>query len=535
MSDLPPIQVTNNTSGTIELFDVYQKTTGEKAPTETTPVTYTSLGTVKPGETGTIKILHSSNHIVAMQTGPLADPTGGTQADFPVKVIAVFSFGDDRSFTVKKEDKDAMEQTFRFIRYVSANPGSVLATAFLAALNQENQTEAVNAFFAGSASFSSCTMVTWSAVTAWQSDFLSAWQGSYYLYDASKDLKAMKLVAGVSVALSGDDVQAQLWMADADGKWTLDSAHTALAIAVGHVSEANTTPGMSVNLQPVWMNAVQSAATKDASATSVIAPAMSGTVNGTKVLGNFKKMPTPAAGSAASSNAVAAWLKQNVNVGVLVSAGMLYIMYKQWQESKNTKADEVVKNEQAEGVNEDAIVKDVSKSGEVVESAAHTSMEQIQDRCARESEDFANSEADARLAQARVDVQDVASQQQDALQDVLEEAPASPATDDLVSSLESAIDKADAGDLDGAWTDLSKAGTHLQKLMAESEDRFSKEAQDDAKVVEEDIKSSAEQADAERQAEREQQDNSDKGSEDTVGDDDVTNADPPEMDFPVGE
>ena len=91
MADPQPIQVTNNTSALIELFDAYQASTGDAGPTAATPVTYTSLGTVKPGATGTIKTLHASNHIVAMQSGPLSDPAGGTQADFPVKIIAVLT------------------------------------------------------------------------------------------------------------------------------------------------------------------------------------------------------------------------------------------------------------------------------------------------------------------------------------------------------------------------------------------------------------------------------------------------------------
>lgn len=529
----PPIQVTNNTSGAIDLFDVYQQDTGDDGPTATTPVTYTRLGTVKPGATGTVNTLHASNHIVAMQNGPLTDPVGGTQVHFPVKVIAVLSITRQRSFTVDKADKDAMEQTFRFIRYVSANPGSALATQFLAALNSDHQTAAVNAFFAGTTSFTSCTMVTWTAVTAWQSDFLSAWQGSYYLYDASPDLKAMKLIAGVSVTLSGDDVQAQLWMADADGKWTMDSAHTALTIAAGEVTELTPTAGMSVSLRPVWMNAVQSSATNDTSATSVIAPAMAGTVNGTKVLGNFKKMPTPAAGSTASSSVILAWALQNINIGVLLSAGMLFIMYKQWRESKNTKADEVVKKAQAKG--KDATQDDINKSGDRVDLQAKKALEPVQRANQRSFEEFPKNEADERALQAKADVQVKVAQQEDALESVLEEAPASPATDDVARSLQKASDKADADDVDGAWKDLSDTGTNLKKLMTESEASFSAEAKADAAAVEEDIKTSIELADAEQRAEKERADSSDRSSDDPVTDDDVMNADQPEMDFPGGE
>jgi len=532
MTDSPPIKVTNNTSGVIELFDVYQQTTGSEPPTETTPVTYTSLGTVRAGETSIVKILHSSNHIVAMQNGPLADPTGGTQVNFPVKVIAVLSISKNRSFVVEQADKSAMEQTFRFVRYVSANPGSGLTTQFLAALNTKEQTNAVNMFFKQSRDFTSCTMATWSAVTAWQTDFLSAWQGSYYLYDASEDLKVMKLVAGVSVTLSGTDVKAQLNMADADGAWTTDSQRTDLTIAGGMVSENAATLGMAVSLRPVWMNAVQTGTGNDRSATSVVAPAMAGTVNGTKVLGNFKKMPTPKDGSPSSSGSLLALLKQNI--GVLISAGMLFIMYKQWQESKNTKADEVVKKGQADRATDDTIRQDVDDSNTRVEAAAQADRAPDLKSNAKAFESFPRNEADARVAQAKVDVQETVSRQQDALESVLEEAPASPATDELVNSLQRAIDRAGAGDLEGAMADLGEAGTHLQTLMDKNERAFSQEAREAAEAVQEDIKAETERAEAERRAEQEQRENSDKGSEDPIEDEDLRNAEAPEMGFPEG-
>jgi hypothetical protein len=533
MADPQPIQVTNNTSGIIELFDAYQQTTGDAGPTATTPVTYTSLGTVKAGATGTINTLHASNHIVAMQSGPLADPVGGTQAHFPVKVIAVLSITKKRSFTVEKADKDAMEQNFRFIRYVSANPGSALATQFLAALNDDNQTTAVNAFFAGSTTFGSCTMVTWAAVTAWQSDFLSAWQGSYYLYDATPDLKVMRLVAGASVTLSGDDVQAQLWLVNANGKWTMDSPHTALAITAGQVTEPTPTEGMSVTLQPVWMNAVQSSTTNDTSANSVIAPAMAGTVNGTKVMGNFKQMATPAADSSASSDSIVAWLKQNINIGVLVSAGMLYIMYKQWQESKNTKADEVARQDQAKGADDETLQNDVNDSIDKVDVQAKKALEPVQKARRASFEEFPKNEAAARTAQDKADVQVDVAQQEDALDTVLEEAPASPLTDKVANSLDSASTKADQGDVDGAREALTETATNLKTLVTENEKSFSTEAREAAAAVEEDIRTSNEQAQAERQAAEDQAENSDKDPNDPVDDKDVTNADASDMDFPV--
>lgn len=327
MSDFPPIEVTNNTAGVIELFDVYQTPLGpNQSVTPTTPVTHTSLGTVDAGATGTIKTLHSSNHIVALQTGALSDTTTASQVHFPVKVIAVQSITKNRSFTVEKADKDAMEQTWRFVRHVSANPGSVLATQFLAALDDKDQTDAVNGFFHGSKSYSLCTMSTWTSVMSWQSEFLSAWQGGYFLYDASDQIKTIRLVAVVAISVVANEISALLYLADKNGWWTKYSQHTDLTIASGIVSESVPGQGgISVNAQPVWMNAVQKGNSDGVSATTVIGPTLAGTVNGIKVLGNFHMMSTPSQDN--ELLAVGAWLKQNLGVGMLISAGMLYMMY----------------------------------------------------------------------------------------------------------------------------------------------------------------------------------------------------------------
>lgn len=543
MSTLPPITVTNNTSGPIELLDSYQQPTGDQPVSATTPVTYTPLGTIPAGATQTIEILHASNHIVATQTGPLSDPTAGTQVAFPVKVIGVLSIGQPRAFTVEQADKAAMEQTYVFIRYVSANPGSTLASQFLAALDSKDQTSAVNAFFAGSKSFSACSMTTWTAVTAWQTDFLSSWQGSYYLYDASDDLKAMKLVAGVNVTVSGEDVSAELWLADADGQWSSASAHTPLSIASGVLNESTPTPGLSASLKPVWANAVQTTASGGsggsggAGATTVIAPTLAGTVNGTKVLGNFRQMPTPASSSSSSSptGAVAAWLKKNVNISVLISAGMLYMMYKQWQESKNTKADQKVSEDQAAGADDATIESDVQTVYETVEVRIYVEMSPTVEQELPSFEDFPEAEQAAQELQAQADVQEVVAQQEDALESVLEEAPASPATDDVVTALQNASDKADAGDVDGAWSDLGEVSTNLETLVSENEGTFSQEAQDAAKAVQDDIAEANEQADAEAKAQQEQQEEADKGADDPVDGDDVNGPDSDPIEFPGGE
>jgi hypothetical protein len=529
MADPQPIQVTNNTSALIELFDAYQSSTSDAGPTATTPVTYTSLGTVKPGVTGTIKTLHASNHIVAMQSGPLSDPTGGTQADFPVKIIAVLSITKNRTFTVEKADKDAMELTFRFIRYVSANPGSAIATQFLAALNDDDQTTAVNAFFAASTSFSSCTMVTWAAVTAWQSDFLSAWQGTYYLYDATPNLQVMRLVAGASVTLNGDDVEGQLWLADANGNWTSSSQHVALSIAGGTVTESVPTEGMSVTLQPVWMNALQTSGTDNSTVTSVIAPVMAGTVNGTKVLGNFNKMAIPTAGTTESSDSITAWLKQNVNVSILLSAGMLFIMYKQWQESKNTKADEVVRQDQAKGDNDTTIQNDVNKSNSTVEVGTKKAMGPVQKTNQKSFTDYPQNEADAIALQKKASVEVTIANQQSKLESILEEAPASPETDAVANSLQDAIDKAGAGDIDGAWTSLRDVSTNLKTLTTKYSKEFSTDAKNTSEEVQKDITEANKQAEAEREAQEEQARDSNKGSEDTVDPDDARNAEPTDL------
>jgi hypothetical protein len=251
-------------------------------------------------------------------------------------------------------------------------------------------------------------------------------------------------------------------------------------------------------------------------------------------MGNFKQMATPAAGSSASSDSIVAWLKQNINIGVLVSAGMLYIMYKQWQESKNTKADEVARQDQAKGADDETVQKDVNDSNGKVDVQAKKALEPVQKARRASFEEFPKNEAAARTAQDKADVQVDVAQREDALDTVLEEAPASPQTDKVASSLESASTKADQGDVDGAREALTETATNLKTLVTENEKSFSTGAKKAAATVEEDIRTSNEQAAAERQAAKDQAENSDKDPNDPVDDKDVTNADPSDMGFPEG-
>ena len=82
--------------------------------------------------------------------------------------------------------------------------------------------------------------------------------------------------------------------------------------------------------------------------------------------------------------------------------------------------------------------KDVNDSNVKVEVAAKKAMEPVQRASQSSFEDFPQSEADAVALQKRRDVEVTVADQEDRLEIVLEEAPASPKTDKVANSLEDA-------------------------------------------------------------------------------------------------
>ncbi|MEA5464223.1 hypothetical protein [Leptothoe sp. PORK10 BA2] len=518
MGEQKPINVTNKTGAAIDLYDVFKQ--GDSADA---PVVYTPLGSVAAGATASIKTLHAANHIVAMQTGPLSDPVMGPQVNFPVKVIAVLSFSKERDFTVSAGDKAAMEQTFRFVRYISANPSSTLAAQFQAAMEGNDQTNAVNAFFAGSKTFNLCTLSTWTTIMSWQAEYLSAWQGNYYLYDMTEGATPGTLVAGAAISLADRTLSAKLAMADADGKWSAASQPVALAIAGGVVSETPPGGAISASLRPVWMPAIQ---TKGKTVNHVIAPTLSGTVGGKKVLGNFKQISPPSKSAPQASTDLMSWLDKHA--GLLVSAGMLYIMYKQWQEGKQRARNEVA--ERDAGRDPQDVQADIDAREADVDQAERAEVARAPHPDAAAIEASVNG---VRAAEGQARVGEVVDVQQDRLMEVLADAPASPAVENAAEAVEAASDAAGKGDVDGALKSLDKVSANVDVLLKDAESSMSKEARSAAEEVKSDIAENEHQVEEERKIEEERASDEERGADDDFADDEFSAPEEAPIEFGV--
>jgi hypothetical protein len=455
------------------------------------------------------------------------DPVAKPQVNFPVKVIAVFSFDTEREFTVAQTDKAAMEQTFRFVRYISANPTSTLANQFLKAVGQHDSDTAVNAFFANSESFKLCTLSTWTSIMSWEAAFLSAWQGIYFLYDTDPNSKPGTLVAGVAITLNGTTLSAKMAMADTEGNWSDSSQIVDLKIADGVISESN--PGetsASANLQSVWMNAAQA---KDKTVDYVIAPAMIGTVAGKKVLGNFKKItPTEKSttGTPSPAEGILNWFDKHA--GLLISAGMLYVMVRQWQEGKHSKANEVAERDADRDPND--IRSDIDAAEANMDRAAHI---ELVNAPRPDPVEVAQSGQDLRDAEVRSDVSDLVTRQTERLREVLEDAPASDSVENAAEALANAKEAVDSGKTEAALQKLGEVRTNVDALVQSSGEQMSEEAKNAADKVKSDIAEQEARAEAEEQAKQDRKGQEERGADEEFPDEDFDSPDAEPIEFEV--
>jgi len=528
----PKITIQNSTDVELEIYDVYNKT-GDR----TNPLTYTLLGKVDPGKSAAIQTVHSASQLQAMRSGTVTGLSDDYQVNFPIAVLAVTVFSEQTSYTVDKTNMQAMVQTFNFIRYVSANPASKIAGQFTAALGAEDQKGAVNTFFGNSASFNLCTLSTWSAVTSWQTQFLSPWQGSFYLYDASDNVQEIKLIAGVNITVSNAQTTAVLCMADANGKWSDASQQTTIEMNGGSITEANPGQGgVSVTLTPLWMNVQQN---KDGKLTYLIGPTLSGTVNNTKVMGNFQQLSTTGGGTGgnnAKSMTPSLWNEIKQNVGMLISAGMLYIMYKQWQESKTSKSNEVVNKSKDPNAEKETIEKEQKQVEQQVDSDRNkdTTLENQKQTVAENNKELPAREEAVTNEEKILDAKDTLSQQKERLQEILEEAPPSDKIEQIADDLGKAETELDNGNPDEALSKLSDCSESLQQVVKENQGSFSQEQIKNAEKVEEDIKDATERSEEVDKAEKERQERDSQDSSDEMDSDDFDSVDSDPIEFGGG-
>lgn len=353
-----PVKIVNTLTVPLDIYDVFNPA----ATGQTSPYHYTKLGTIAAGATGTVTTIRQVAQLEAMYTGTIEELQGWYYHQFPIKLMSgtQFAFGNPPplSYTIAESDRQAMIQSFLFHKFAMANPDSALTKNLNAALKSTDST-AVNAFFAGTANFKSCTLSSWNAVMTWLTMFTSGWQGPYYLYEAvpanppQNYVPALVGTLNVVSTAAADTATLALCSQDSSGKLQpLSPAQGSTVAMAGDGTMVDQNPGQDVTLTltPVWMNTLQTTMTDGQPATSYISgPVLTGTVAGNKVVSTQTLMALPSqsqSGSQSSSSAASSATFGTICqvVGLIVGLVMLYEIAEKRIGSKHT-AEEKAKAE----------------------------------------------------------------------------------------------------------------------------------------------------------------------------------------------
>lgn len=528
----PTASISNNLGFDVDIYDVYNASGDPKGL-----YIYTRLGTVAAGAQNVqIQTIHAASQLQAMRTGAIDALNGLYYYQFPVKVMAVSKFKDDNSFSITADDQEGMEQSFKFIKYVTANPDSKTATDFVTALsNSDNQEAAVDTFFSNTGSFKKCTLITWVAVTGWQTQFTNPWQGPYYLYSvvdgAITSTNKPALIATVSIVSNSSNNTATLTMSDSSGQ------STALAMAGdGSMQEANIgdTP-LSIALTPTWLNIKQ--ATTPISTKYVIGSALTGTVMGTKVTGTQNKLDLPDDTGSTSALQKFQLAQSIINsvfqlIGILVSGGMLFIMFKQYQQGKEQKKNDAENN---------ADKKPPVDKDKLDEEKKAIDDEYKQDLGSNEVKQSVSDEEDeiplVRNKYNRVDSDKSALEQykmvekeEARIEEVLEVNPPSDKLEDTAEKLSDVKDSIMKGDTEDANDKLEQLDTDITNTLQRSGSDLKQFEKNTLEKSQEAVKEQVEQADAVKEAQEAKSQETNNDPDEPV---DPDNYEPVETD-PIG-
>ncbi|KAF5700943.1 hypothetical protein FMUND_14137 [Fusarium mundagurra] len=348
----PTATITNNLGFGVDIYDVFNPDTSKPGP-----LTYTFVVTVRNGASAQeVQTKHRYSQLQAMRTGNIEALNNNYYNQFPVALFVVTPFTTN-DFTLTKDMQQSMEQSFKFIKFSQANPTSKLATDFRTALgNESSQEDAVNEFFKGTGSFKLCTLSTWTAVFGWQTQFISPWQGTYYLYSLGSSTagssSAPALVATLVITSSAGANSAILTMANTDNENT-----EVVMAGDGTIQEKD--PGVSdisLALAPAWLN-VSQASQQDGKTIYkyVIGAAFTGTINGINVAGNLNQLSIPDP-SNRSQNASDQNSANKLSIGyiativgmvtgtlsAITSIGVVYFMWKGHKQAQDQKKLDVL-------------------------------------------------------------------------------------------------------------------------------------------------------------------------------------------------
>lgn len=502
----PVADISNNLGFDVDIYDVYHGTGDPKGL-----YTYTKLGTVQANTQNVqIQTIHAASQLQAMHTGAIDALNNLYYYQFPVKVMAVSKFKDNNAFSITTDDQQGMEQSFKFIKYVTANPDSKTAQAFVTALSDSNNQEtAVDAFFASTGSFKKCTLITWVAVTAWQTQFTNPWQGPYYLYSVVdgpvSDTNKPALIATVSIVSNSNSNTATLTIPDSGGQSTALSMTGDGSMQAANESDTQ----LSVSLTPTWLNIRQittGTAGIPISSRYVIGSALTGTVMGTKVTGTQNKLNLPD-NSGTSAMQKFQLAQSIVNslfqlIGILVSGGMLFIMFKQYQQGKEQKKNDAEnkadknppvdrdKLREAESEIDEEYKADLG-SDEVRRSVSDTASELL---TAREQRSRLDDSEDA------LDQYNMVEKEEARIEQVLELNPPSDKLEDTAEQLSDVKDSIMSGDTEDANEKLQQLDADITSALEHSASNLQQYEKNTLEKNQEAVKEQVEQAEAVKEA-----------------------------------
>ncbi|KAI0164188.1 hypothetical protein GGR57DRAFT_516495 [Xylariaceae sp. FL1272] len=545
----PIATITNNLGYDVDIYDV----TKPNATTSSQgPLTYTLLATVPNGVTAQqVQTIQIASQLQAMRTGTITALNNNYYQQFPVAVLPVLPFGPSADFTLTSDMQQAMEDSFKFIKYSQANPSSQMATNFRTALGDKtSQKNAVNTFFQGTASFQKCTLSTWIAILSWQAQFTNAWQGSYYLSSvpsrssagSTTSSSAPALVATLVITASATTSSAVLTMAGTSNENT-----PVVMTGDGTMQEQNPGTGnLSVSLTPTWLNITQTSQQNGKTVSNYVIGAMfTGTINAVSVAGNLNQVAIPStldtSKNATDKNSANGFTFNSFAqlVGMLTSIGMLYYMAKGHKAAETQRENDAQKDATSES--------DAKAKGDKVEtdyqanevSLVRTESEQLEANTVPEV-----SGAYKQVNQA-ADIQNKLSTVQDQegkLEEILEDGPATQATEDAAlnlekvsTNLEKAMDPAtSATERDAAMTDatttLTDTSNQLDAVLKDQGTQLPQEEEKALSDAKDALNKAQDQADAVEQNEKEQQQQDENDGNEDVDPDQFEN---PEVEDPA--
>ena len=288
-SSSPVVAITNNSGVDVEIFDVFDPNPeGQQGAYQ-----YTKLAKVSNGQTAHIQTLRNASQLLAGYSGDMT--LGGKSfyyEQFPVssKGVSVLDTP-PYAWAISADDYTGSQQAFQFVKFTSANPTSNINKVFFTALQQNDDGASVNQYFAGSASFAKATFEAWTQVVFWQTQSLSAWQGSYFLYNVPKSSEKIQLMAAVSIKSDKSGTAGSLYLPDDKGAIKPDSKKYGLKPSgTGTVVLADTgSSGLTLSLTPAWVTILTS--TNPSADGYPVGGSLSGTFNNDNVAGTGQRLP----------------------------------------------------------------------------------------------------------------------------------------------------------------------------------------------------------------------------------------------------